>query len=85
MMPSTGEGDFRLVERFPEFGPRSLALLPERKSFLHGTFRVLEPARLDGLTDKSFLVGARADFHVIKGSTARLGVKTTVVTRIRKV
>jgi hypothetical protein len=34
---------------------------------------------------KSFLVGARADFHVIKGSTALLGVKTTVVARISKV
>ena len=70
---------FRVVERFPEFGTRALPLLPEREGFLHSVFGVLKPARLDGLADERFLVGARTDFHVIKGSTARLRVKATGV------
>jgi hypothetical protein len=36
---------------------------------------VLKPARLDGLADERFLIWARSDVHVIKGSTARLRVK----------
>ena len=38
-----------------------------------------QQARLDGLADQRFLIRAGADFHVIMGSTAQLGVKCTVV------
>jgi hypothetical protein len=54
---------------------RALPLLPEREGFHHGVFGVLKPARLDGLADERFLIWARSDVHVIKGSTARLRVK----------
>jgi hypothetical protein len=61
-----------------------LALLPERKGFLHGIFGVLKPGCLDGLADERFLVGARANFRVIKRSIARLRVKLTVIPRSPK-
>jgi hypothetical protein len=72
---AVGQGGFRVVERFYEFGPRALTLMLECKGFVHCVFGVLEPVCLDGLADQRFLVWAWADFHVMVRSIGRLRLK----------
>jgi hypothetical protein len=62
------EGSLCPVQACGKFRTQQFAFLPQEECFGYHIFGALDPAGLDGLSDKRFLVRGKGDVHVMLSS-----------------
>src|SRR5271166_131448 len=60
---ASGKSGLGLIDARQNFGAAALALFPQRHRLCRGVLGARNPSGVDGLADKGFLVGGRANFH----------------------